>query len=339
MPFGYINGNAAAVPGDQSGLCWLRATLPFIEQTSLYDQWDYGLGYAAGVNNTIIRTVIPAHLCPSDSPTSTWNAPTPNYNYAVNLGTTNWPRNSPYNGVVYNSAPFDYNSGRQYRLADIIDGTPTTLMLAEVRQGQVGQDLRGLTWYGPHVGFTAYYTPNTTGPDFLNAGFCQNATNAPLGLPCAAGTCTFASRSRHPGGVQVALCDGSGRFVTQDVDLTTWRAWLACATQTSSGTTSPGGRSDMSSPRMGCGGWWITAGVCVFGTLCLWAFRYAAWDPGMDRSRSAGEPTSGSLALDAYAAAERDLAEGRAVAAEAHLRQALKEIRATGTQPTAWLTC
>ena len=74
------------------------------------------------------------------------------------------------------------------------------------------------------MGFTAYYTPNTTAPDVLNAGFCQNATNAPLGLPCAAGTCTFASRSRHPGGVLVALCDGSGRFVSQDVDLTTWRS-------------------------------------------------------------------------------------------------------------------
>ena len=156
LPFGYINGNAPAVPGDQSGLCWLRATLPYIEQSSLYDQWDYGLGYAAGVNNTIIRTVIPGHLCPSDSPTSTWNAPTPNYNYAVNLGTTTVTRTSPYNGVVYNGAPFEYNSGRQYRLADIIDGTPTTLMLSEVRQGQVGQDLRGLrgmdrTWDSPRI--------------------------------------------------------------------------------------------------------------------------------------------------------------------------------------------
>ena len=227
LPFGYINGAAPAVPGDQSGLVWLRACLPYTEQSALYDQWDYGLGYAAGINNTLIRTVIPGQLCPSDSPTSTWNAPTPNYNYAVNLGTTSVTRTSPYpgaGGVNFTGAPFEYNSGRQYRLADITDGTPTTLMLSEVRQGQIGQDLRGLTWYGPHVGFTAYYTPNTTSPDVLNAGFCQNATNAPLGLPCVGGSpIVFAARSRHPGGVLIALCDASVRFVSQDIDLTTWR--------------------------------------------------------------------------------------------------------------------
>ena len=35
---------------------------------------------------------------------------------------------------------------------------------------------------------------------------------------------TLASRSRHPGGVMVALCDVSCRFVSNDVDLATWRA-------------------------------------------------------------------------------------------------------------------
>ncbi len=33
-----------------------------------------------------------------------------------------------------------------------------------------------------------------------------------------------ASRSRHPGGVQVALCDGSVRFVTETIGLDVWRA-------------------------------------------------------------------------------------------------------------------
>ncbi|MFM7206265.1 MAG: H-X9-DG-CTERM domain-containing protein [Planctomycetaceae bacterium] len=32
------------------------------------------------------------------------------------------------------------------------------------------------------------------------------------------------SRSRHPGGVAVALCDASVRFVVDDIDLITWRA-------------------------------------------------------------------------------------------------------------------
>jgi prepilin-type processing-associated H-X9-DG protein len=34
----------------------------------------------------------------------------------------------------------------------------------------------------------------------------------------------YAARSRHPGGVQVALCDGSVRFVENGIALDTWRA-------------------------------------------------------------------------------------------------------------------
>jgi prepilin-type processing-associated H-X9-DG protein len=32
------------------------------------------------------------------------------------------------------------------------------------------------------------------------------------------------SRSRHPGGVQVTMCDGSVHFIAQNVGLNEWRA-------------------------------------------------------------------------------------------------------------------
>jgi prepilin-type processing-associated H-X9-DG protein len=35
---------------------------------------------------------------------------------------------------------------------------------------------------------------------------------------------TNAARSRHPGGVDAAMCDGSVRFVKNTVNLSTWRA-------------------------------------------------------------------------------------------------------------------
>ena len=34
----------------------------------------------------------------------------------------------------------------------------------------------------------------------------------------------FFSRSRHPGGVEAALCDGSARFVADTIDIRVWRA-------------------------------------------------------------------------------------------------------------------
>jgi prepilin-type processing-associated H-X9-DG protein len=37
-------------------------------------------------------------------------------------------------------------------------------------------------------------------------------------------TDTYAARSRHPGGVNVAMADGSVRFVANTIALPTWRA-------------------------------------------------------------------------------------------------------------------
>jgi hypothetical protein len=49
-----------------------------------------------------------------------------------------------------------------------------------------------------------------------------------MNLPCAVSTTAeptmFASRSRHVGGVHVTLCDGSSRFVTENLDIGVWRA-------------------------------------------------------------------------------------------------------------------
>lgn len=70
---------------------------------------------------------------------------------------------------------------------------------------------------------------NTTVPDALNGGFCQSDPDA--GMPCqgyasisdATNPLIFLSRSLHPGGVQVALGDGSVRFISETIEINTWR--------------------------------------------------------------------------------------------------------------------
>lgn len=78
------------------------------------------------------------------------------------------------------------------------------------------------------------YTPNSAVPDSMIdvTGFCtpQAQYNLPReNLPCvpdANDLNNFAtSRSRHVGGVQVLLGDGAVRFVSENIDLNTWR-WL-----------------------------------------------------------------------------------------------------------------
>ncbi|MCR9118939.1 MAG: DUF1559 domain-containing protein, partial [bacterium] len=220
-PAGYRKNTIGTDP-HVSGRVWFHALLPFSEQSNFYDRWDYGSTYHNGSNLTLIRTELPGLLCPSDPATSTWNS-VPNYNYACNFGVTDVNRTNPLNSVAFEGAPFEYADDTTHKFRDITDGTSNTMMIGEVRQGQVSGDLRGLTWYGPHTGFMAHYAPNSSSPDLLSSGFCKNTEMAPKGMPCAGGTHIFSARSSHPTGVQVTLCDGSVRFITETINLTTWR--------------------------------------------------------------------------------------------------------------------
>lgn len=223
LPYGYITSVPAGTDPGVSGLGWLRAILPYIEQGNLYDRWDYTKTYHHSTTNLLlIRETIPAYLCPSDSPTKTWNN-VPNYNYACNLGTTDRYRTDPLNGVQYFQAPFE-SFGKIHRFASITDGLSHTMLLAEVRQGQIDGDLRGLTWYGYHTGFNTHYAPNSLSPDQLASGFCKNTAMEPMGMPCVSGSHIFSARSRHPGGIQTVLGDGSVRFIPETINIDTWRS-------------------------------------------------------------------------------------------------------------------
>ncbi len=230
LPLALMNGSGPSfTDSNQSGYVWMRAILPFIDQANLWSGWNQTFMYnAIAGNTTIIRTTIPGLTCTSDTATRTWNA-TPNYNYAVNLGNTTAARTTPFNGVTFSQSPFymsNSTTGIGYKFTDFGDGVSNVMLMAEVRQGQNGQDLRGLIWYGNYVGYTAHNPPNTTIPDRGQAGFCVPA-NAAIQLPCtgtdAANPLMMSARSRHAGGVHVLMGDGGVRFVSDNVDITTWR--------------------------------------------------------------------------------------------------------------------
>jgi prepilin-type N-terminal cleavage/methylation domain-containing protein/prepilin-type processing-associated H-X9-DG protein len=88
------------------------------------------------------------------------------------------------------------------------DPTPASCHAASgVWSGQ-----RGAKWLDGHYGnslYNHYYSPNSATWD------CGNASHN-KGLSTA--------RSRHPGGVNLLLCDGSVRNVANGVTLTVWRA-------------------------------------------------------------------------------------------------------------------
>jgi prepilin-type N-terminal cleavage/methylation domain-containing protein len=186
--------------------------------------------------------------CPSDQPnaplTSTNGYRLTSHNYAVNLGTTHF-RQMDFNGVLFQGAPFGpakfvsndashmtttpggwlVRPQKGTPFVEILDGLSNTLMVAELVQG-TGSDQRGYLWFDYGGFVTTYLPPNSTVPDNTQQG-CNNQPR--LNLPCIPASnptvpTMLAARSRHPGGVQVVLCDGSGRFIRQNISINTWRA-------------------------------------------------------------------------------------------------------------------
>jgi len=226
-----------------SGCCWGTwqvGILPFIELQTMSDLYvnhggndATGPRYGSAPNTTNVTTKrIKTLTCPSDQA----NAPIGNitsHNYAVNVGNTG-AYGDPYvlNGITHGGSPFKRAVGNTgtwgvFGLSDILDGTSNTLMVGEVLQGK-GSDLRGFTWWGDASGFSTYLPPNSKLPDVIyTPGYCQNLPllNLPCnGTPTTSSPSMFASRSRHPGIVQVALSDASVRIISQTIDVNVWRA-------------------------------------------------------------------------------------------------------------------
>ena len=221
-------------PPGTAGCCWgtwQPLILPFVEQENvsrLYVNWggndSTGPRYGGEPNRSAVSSVrFPTFSCPSDTENSPIGTMT-NHNYAVNYGNTGYAQQRELNGVVFLKAPFSRDRNQRLGFHTMTDGTSNTLLVSEVRQGQ-DRDLRGFTWWGDATGFTAYLAPNSPLPDRIYSTFYCNPVP---GMPCDASTADnptmFASRSRHVGGVNSALGDGSVQFFSDSIDLLVWRS-------------------------------------------------------------------------------------------------------------------
>jgi prepilin-type N-terminal cleavage/methylation domain-containing protein/prepilin-type processing-associated H-X9-DG protein len=125
------------------------------------------------------------------------------------------------------------------RMAQISDGTSNTLLLSE---GLVAT----VAWWGGPLGeelygnmggalFSASLPPNAGSPDRVIGPCPQDQGDTDYKAPClslgpdvwwvpSAAGAYAAARSRHTGGVNAALADGSVRFFADGTDLFTWRA-------------------------------------------------------------------------------------------------------------------
>jgi len=118
--------------------------------------------------------------------------------------------------------------GQGTKIRDIADGTSHTLMISEVLGYNTMIDARG-GWVLGAMGsstFTAAYTPNSDIDDYIP--MCDQTIPIDNPLHCYQNQINplvwASARSRHPGVVNAALCDGSVRSFSDDIDIYVWQA-------------------------------------------------------------------------------------------------------------------
>ena len=240
LPLGTLNAN---VTSEFSGLrmTWALPLFPFMEQGNVHSQYDFSQPYYSAINcdsaTKPTAAQIPTMLCSSDggakqriSPGSPGLRYHSRGNYASFFGNID-KGSTRTQASGHREAAFGY---RPVRLANITDGTSNTMAFGEViRDPRIDSSIRGtfMSDYPGAAWVLTKNTPNSPVPDVLVASSCTATHNLPQkNQPCIASSAslgfdqTAASRSYHPAGVQVAICDGSVRFVTSSVGLEVWQA-------------------------------------------------------------------------------------------------------------------
>lgn len=207
---------------------WTIFLLPFVEQGALYAQvnWNGDMG-GCGANAAVSRVEIPAFVCPSGGADGDFgHSCRVRHSYVANAGIgpfrAEWPPSQQ---------PGVFLQNRWLRLADFVDGTSNTVGLSELIKVREGYDFRGTWSYCEGTLYQHDRTPNTRIPDETRPNFCTGADANHPHAPCI-GTYTawntrasiLSARSLHPGGVHAGLVDGAVRFVSDSIDVATWRA-------------------------------------------------------------------------------------------------------------------
>ena len=222
---------------------WAMRLLPYIDQQPLYDtiDWSVNTGGPSPESNTpehlaMIATPIAGFQCPSDPGARVSFGDggdcTPKVrsrlSYAGNFG------QGQLEAEVRIDGPLRRNNSLQF--SDLRDGASNTMLLGEIIIGGPCT-MRGVWTYDEGPFYMQDETPNSRAPDLIR--FCDERDGRPGAVaPCAYDSSTngggvlagqtdmvlHTARSMHPGGVTVALCDGSVRFVSESIDLETWQS-------------------------------------------------------------------------------------------------------------------
>jgi prepilin-type N-terminal cleavage/methylation domain-containing protein/prepilin-type processing-associated H-X9-DG protein len=237
--------------------------LPYLEQGNVYNQFNILQDVDATPSNLTARnSQIGVYLCPSDPSVGKWVDPNPppgqqagikgQANYYASLGARGWAYDvkPPLFKRPEEAGVFAFDS--KTRFADITDGSSNTTLFGEIKRGaRPGGDDLDVSVVPPNVWGPNDPTTNVnnlkppaacdsqtvrlnyTGLEyhhgtFITALYTHTVPPNYKGRDCVR-SITFdqahmASRSYHPGGVNVAMADGSVRFIGDRIRPEVWRA-------------------------------------------------------------------------------------------------------------------
>jgi type II secretory pathway pseudopilin PulG len=234
FPINY--GNNAIVPvawdANDTGHSWITGILPYIEQKALYDQIDITKTATQAPNVAISRTPITALICPSDDNEGIMggrqgqNDERAITNYKAVCG-SNWAWGD-HTGIssaqgrwATNTDGLDHGNGlicRNYlndrgnntRFSSITDGTSNTFAIGESVPAWCSH-----TWW--------YWFNGVTATCGIPLNYRKGLATVSLEAQKTDWGRNYSFFSKHPGGGQFALADGSTRFISDTINITLYR--------------------------------------------------------------------------------------------------------------------
>ena len=231
------SGSAALTADNINAIGWGTFVLPFIDENALYNNvgtetagfiyhWqdsNHDGTAQTGTGDAIASAVqiVDTFMCPSD-PSGGRNPKMDNF------GKSNYKAVSG-DGQKRNNGAFYVNSKVRFR--DIIDGTTNTLGLIETTTAAQSPltncgggvcNFQGSIWIGVRLQSTDQnWNYGNRQYDVENIG--GESTTYMINRSSATWGQDWIASSEHEGGVQAALCDGSVRFVSENIDRDTYR--------------------------------------------------------------------------------------------------------------------
>ncbi len=240
LPFGAqteATGGAANPPRQT----WVMYLWPYIEQNGLAEKnvWTANFyqppGTISGTMTGLCAQPVAQYDCPDDIFSGgNQTGATDGYdrvrgNYVVNWGSV----------YIYEEDPdpkkigpfFDLEGSPQTpghaTFTSINDGLTNTLLMSECLRAKTANDAdwRGdIHNDGGEFYFNTFFPPNTPIPDVEDQSFCTQYSDPLMPVTCAGSNSgqLFSARSRHFGGVNAVMCDGSVHFFSNSINTLIW---------------------------------------------------------------------------------------------------------------------